>query len=101
MSTREMVLRYLERHRFRGYSVGDLKKHVRSSEPRIRKHIHDLVIENIIEARGTTPVYFGFVGFECEFLGRCDEVASECKAFAHRCVKRQRYLDGEEEEETS
>jgi hypothetical protein len=94
MSTRELVLQYLELHVNYAYSVSDLVGFLNASESRIRKHLNDLVDEGIIDQRGENPAYYGFNGKSCEYREMCCEYVSACDIYAHRCGRRMRYKNG-------
>ena len=98
MSAKDDVLGFLERHHDSGYTVYELMVEIKASESSIRKSLHQLTDEDLIEVRGGDHIYYGFVGVECDQMDRCDTVVPECRMFAHRCVKRE-ILEDEQLEE--
>jgi len=72
---------------------------IQASESSIRKRLHQLIDEDIVEVRGGDQIYYGFVGVGCDQMDRCDTVVPECGMFAHRCVKRERLEDEQDEQD--
>ena len=93
------MLKFLEVNRYTGFNALEISKSTACSEPRVRKHLYDLVDESIIDARGDNPVFYGFVGFDCEadIKERCPDTTTICLDFAHHCIKREEYIHAEED----
>lgn len=90
------MLLYLMNNIGIAYTAKEISINTRCTESRTRKHINDMVDEEIVEARGENPTYYGFVGITCQFKKRCKPkpVGGElCETFANRCQRRERYLD--------
>ena len=97
LSSKEEVLRFLERHKDVGYTVYELMKEIEASESSIRKSLHQLVQDNIITTVGEDPAYYGFVGMACNQVSKCNTVVQECMVYAYRCEKRLQ-LEGSDNE---
>ena len=71
----------------------EIVKELRTSITGTRRALTLLVEEEIVIVSDTTPVCYGFVGFECTDKSTCKDHGELCMIFAHKCPKYLRMME--------